>query len=268
MKDLVSRRIGSLYLAVALSSLVVSSEAAAGRPYETLSFSSEDGVTIKADVYAPKEATALIILYHQAGWSRGEYREIAPKLAALGYRVMAVDARSGNAVNGVLNEAAKSAKARSLSRSYLDAYADLNAALGFAEKRFRPQRIIVWGSSYSASLVFRLAAEHPREVSALVAFSPGEYFRKQKGGSYVEGFAKRVRCPVFVTSSRSERDQAKAIFDEVPGTQKVLFTPQDKGRHGSSALWANSPDSAAYWSALTRFLDEYAPAGQSRRSAP
>lgn len=256
MKD----RASSFCVALTLVSLAFCREAAADGPYETLSFSSEGGVTIQADVYAPKDATALIILYHQAGWSRGEYREIAPKLAALGYRVMAVDARSGNAVNGVSNEAAKSAKARGLPRSYLDAYADLNAALRFGEKRFRPKRVIVWGSSYSASLVFRLAAEHPREVSALVAFSPGEYFRKQKGGSYVEGFAKRVTCPVFVTSSRSERGQAKALFDEVPGKQKVLFTPQAAGMHGSRALWAKSPDSAAYWSALTRFLEEYAPA--------
>ena len=34
-----------------------------------------------ADLYAPHPATApLVILFHQAGWSRGEYEEIAPKL--------------------------------------------------------------------------------------------------------------------------------------------------------------------------------------------
>ena len=255
------KRNGSLCVATTLFSLACWSGATAKESYETLTFAAEDGVTIEADVYTPSEkASALIIVYHQAGWSRGEYREIAPKLAALGYRVMAVDARSGKAVNGVSNEAAKSAKSRGLPTSYLDAYADLDAALGFARQRFRPKRVIVWGSSYSAALVFRLAAEHPDQVSALVAFSPGEYFRNQKGASYVESLAKRVKCAVFVTSARSERNRVKAIFDAVPGTRKVLFTPQSEGKHGSRALWDKSPDSAAYWTAVTSFLEEYAPA--------
>ena len=38
---------------------------------------------------------SFIVMFHQAGWSRGEYREIAPKLVAKGYRVLAVDQRAG-----------------------------------------------------------------------------------------------------------------------------------------------------------------------------
>ena len=37
--------------------------------------------------------------------------------------------------------------------------------------------ILVWGSSYSAALVFLLAAEHQDEIKAILAFSPGEYLR-------------------------------------------------------------------------------------------
>ena len=45
----------------------------------------------------------VLVLFHQAGWSRGEYREIAPKLNELGYICLAIDQRSGKGVNGVAN---------------------------------------------------------------------------------------------------------------------------------------------------------------------
>ena len=50
---------------------------------ETISFNSEDGLKVFAELYMihPKSAP-MIILFHQAGWSRGEYQEIAPKLNA------------------------------------------------------------------------------------------------------------------------------------------------------------------------------------------
>ena len=55
---------------------------------------------------------------------------------------------------------------------YCDVYPDLEAALAFALEEAGVSQVIIWGSSYSASLVYRLAAEHPNEVSALVAASP------------------------------------------------------------------------------------------------
>jgi len=53
---------------------------------ETVTFNSEDGLLMTADVYAPyKNGEApVIVLFHQAGWSRGEYGEIAPWLNMLG----------------------------------------------------------------------------------------------------------------------------------------------------------------------------------------
>jgi pimeloyl-ACP methyl ester carboxylesterase len=228
--------------------------------FKTLDFPTTGGIQARADLYEPTgRSEALILLFHQAGWSRGEYREIAPKLVQSGYRVMAVDQRSGGAVNGVANETAKRAEKKDQPRDYLDAYADLEAALAHARKALKAERVIVWGSSYSASLVFRLAAEHPREVTAVIAFSPGEYFKKE-GPTYVESLAKRVTQPVFVTSSKDEREQVKPIFDAAPTKRKILFTPASKGRHGSRALWLQSPDHEVYWAAVNEFLEEHAPA--------
>ena len=78
---------------------------------ETVTFPSEDGLLMTADVYAPYEngEAPVVVLFHQAGWSRGEYAEIAPWLNTLGYNSMAVDQRSGETVGGVDNETARRA---------------------------------------------------------------------------------------------------------------------------------------------------------------
>lgn len=231
----------------------------ADRGFKSIDFPTSGGFAARADVYDSADPSATwILLFHQAGWSRGEYREIAPKLAERGYRVMAVDQRSGRVVNGVRNETHRRAAQQKLGTDYLDAYGDLRAALTHVRDRFGAERVVVWGSSYSASLVLRLAAEHPSEVSAVVSFSPGEYFQK-RGASYVKEFAKSVSHPLFVTSSKDERPKAQPIFDVSPSKKKILFTPASTGQHGSRALWAKWPDSDVYWAAVNGFLSEYAP---------
>ena len=228
--------------------------------FEGVDYPTAGGIQGRADVYETDNKSAtLVLLFHQAGWSRGEYREIAPKLVKAGYRVMAVDQRSGGKVNGVQNETHRRATRMGLARSYSDAYVDMEAALVYARKELAAQRIIVWGSSYSASLVFRLAAEHADSVAAVIAFSPGEYFKKG-GPHYIQAFAKRTTQPLFITSTKKEREQVSPIFKASPAEKKILFTPASKGQHGSRALWNQCSDSDVYWASVNGFLQEYAPA--------
>jgi pimeloyl-ACP methyl ester carboxylesterase len=228
--------------------------------FKSVDFPTDGGIQGRADVYATdNESATLVLLFHQAGWSRGEYREIAPKLVKAGYRVMAVDQRSGGAVNGVQNETHRRATQMGLPRNYLDAYVDMEAALAYARKELEAKRIIVWGSSYSASLVFRLAAEHADLVIAVMAFSPGEYFKKS-GSDYIQSFARRTKQPVLVASAKKERELVLPIFKASPAKRKILFTPASKGQHGSRALWDKWPDSDVYWAAVNGFLKEYAAA--------
>ena len=253
------RKLSWVVAVVAMLVAASSATSSADGGFKSVDFPAAGGIKARADVYGSKnESAALILLFHQAGWSRGEYREIAPKLVKKGYRVMAMDQRSGGGVNGVSNETHRRAAKRGLARDYLDAYEDLEAALTYARKRLKAKRVVVWGSSYSASLVFRLTSEHPTEVSAVMAFAPGEYFRKQ-GSTYIQDFARQVTQPVFVTSSKKEREQVKPIFDASPAEKKVLFTPASKGQHGSRALWDRWPDSDVYWTAVNGFLETYAP---------
>ena len=97
---------------------------ACGRPdpFNTIYFSAPDSLPICADLYALENKDApWILLCHQAGYSRGEYRETALKLNAMGYSCMALDQRSGEQVNGVINRTAKEAKKRGWAQEYTDA---------------------------------------------------------------------------------------------------------------------------------------------------
>jgi dienelactone hydrolase len=219
----------------------------------TVTFPTTDNLTVTADLYWTGDANAaFILLFHQADYSRGEYLEIAPKLNALGYNCLAIDQRSGGAVNGVVNETYKAAKAAGLPTSYTDAYADLQSALSYVESTYAPRKLIVWGSSYSSSLALILASEHPDEIAAVLAFSPGEYFKLN--GKKVADYAANITQPAFITSAKSEGKSWRGIADQIKSAGSVFFVPEGNGRHGSSALFEKTANSAEYWTAVEQFL--------------
>lgn len=224
----------------------------------TVSFKAADGLNITADLYMAHEETApFIILFHQAGWSRGEYREIAPRLNAMGFNCLAVDQRSGGSINSVENETVKNAEAAGKGTTYLDAYADLEAALLYVKSKYDLEKLLVWGSSYSAALVIRLAGDFPGMIDGVLSFAPGEYFEKfGKSATFVESSAKSISCPVFITSAHDEQPNWASIYEAIPSKSKKAFVPETAGNHGSRALWKKFEDSEAYWQAVTEFLEK------------
>ncbi len=225
----------------------------------SVSFPSTDGILIRADYYTIipyKENRPLIILFHQAGWSRGEYLETAPVLNEMGFHCLAVDLRSGSEVNDTINETAQEAKKAGKKTNYSDAWVDLEASVAFARTELKPSRLILWGSSYSASLALRFAGLNPRLVDAVIAFSPGEYFsREAKEKDWIGSAAKGIRVPVWITSAGDEQHMWKPIYDGIPAGHKFFFLPQSTGQHGSRALWSRYPGSQDYWKELRVFLD-------------
>ena len=241
--------------------LVSLASTAAGN--ETVTFASEDGLLVTADVYAPYEngAAPIIVLFHQAGSSRGEYTEIAPWLNSLGYNCMAVDQRSGETARGVDNETARRAAQENRPAGYISALPDIKAALVYARRQYGKDGVIAWGSSYSAALVLTVAGDSPGLVDGVLAFSPGEYFRRAgKSATWVQETARHITVPVFITSSRNEADSWADIFESIEPGQKTSFIPATEGRHGSRALWKEYPDSDAYRSAVQVFLERFFPA--------
>ena len=73
---------------------------------EKVSFVAEDGLEITADLYEINPSKPYILLFHQAGSSRGEYLQIANKILKFGYNCLAVDLRSGGEVNFIQNHTA------------------------------------------------------------------------------------------------------------------------------------------------------------------
>ncbi len=104
---------------------------------ELITFASDDGLTITADLYLlDKENAPFIILFHQARYSRGEYIETAKEFNKLGYSCLAVDQRSGNEVNGVVNTTNKEAVSKGLPVNYADAMLDMRAAVKYVQENY------------------------------------------------------------------------------------------------------------------------------------
>lgn len=217
---------------------------------EKVSFYASDSLKISADLYLNDYQLPFIILLHQAESSRGEYISIAPKLLNLGYNCLAIDLRSGNKINYITNETAERARQLHKPAKFIDAEADIQAAIEYI-KKYNKKAVILFGSSYSASLALMMA-ENSASVMAVVAFSPGEYFQPELE---VKNKLYSLRKPVFAASTDLEYTYVVDLLSEVPDSSKTFFKP-DKGRgvHGAKALWEESPGSKECWFQLAYFF--------------
>ena len=216
---------------------------------KTITFPSKDNLTITADLYTTMKAKDFIVLCHQAGFSRGEYINTAKILQKMGYSALAIDQRSGNKANQIVNETHLEAKHKGLSTTYLDAKQDIEAAVDYAYKLNSDKPIILVGSSYSSSLVLLIATSN-KKVKAVASFSPGEYLR----GVNLASSIKNLKKPTFVTSSKSEINQTSNVVKFITPKYVTHFKPTVKGVHGSRALWIETLGSDTYWKAFSGFL--------------
>jgi dienelactone hydrolase len=250
----------AMAMMILASSMMITSIARRVHAQEPARFKTADGVTIYANYYPAKTASQpTILLFHQAHSNRYEYSSIAPRLVALGFSCLATDQRFGRTMFGHDNETdAHMSKAAAQSHSVEGFEADLEAALAWAHTKNPGRKVILWGSSYSASLAFVIAAKHPAEVAGVLAFSPGEYF--QDHPTLIEDAAKKIHVPVFITSENSADAVANAakIFDAVASSNKVHYSAK-YAVHGSSTLLAdrNPKGAAVTWEVVMKFLTQF-----------
>ena len=223
---------------------------------DPVTFTAADGVKVYGQYWpAPRKNAPLILAFHQAGSSHIEYAPLAPRLNRLGFSVLAIDQRSGGAEFGGQN---RTVKALGRSESYDAALADLDAALAWGRGRAGGAPVLAWGSSYSAALVFLLAAKHPQQLQGLLAFSPGEYL--DQPDSMVKA-ARSVRIPVFIDQAKDSDEVAasRTVFDALPNADKTLFMAQVSGVHGSATLREDRNPRGAQenWVAVERFLARF-----------
>ena len=215
-----------------------------------ITFPSKDGLPIIADWYpAQKSDAPIILLCHQARFSRGEYREIAPRLNKFGFNCLAIDQRAGDRVNKVDNETAKFANEKGLKTDYASAEQDIVAAIKYLNEKYK-KRIIIFGSSYSASLALKIAKEN-EGVGAVVVFSPAEYFDDK---TFVASHCAGLDKPIFATSSKEHADELNDLIKDVVSKLKVQYIPQSEGETGAKMLWSEKPGNQEYWIALMSFL--------------
>lgn len=218
---------------------------------EKVDFPAEDGLTVAADEYFVHDSLPWILMFHQAGSSRGEFREIAPKLTKLGYNGLAVDLRHGKEINFVPNLTNMTARDKDYPHSMKDASKDIMGAINWIAARTNSE-IILFGSSFSASLVMILARDNP-DISAVIAFSPGEFFGHS---GLVQNAVRNLDIPVFLASTKREYPYVTELSSEIPGKNKVIFTPSEcQGVHGAKALWESEEGSQEYWLGLMMFIN-------------
>ncbi len=130
----------------------------------------------------------------------------------------------------------------------------MEASLQYVNDNFKPETLLIWGSSYSASLAIVLGKEYQNEIDGIVAFSPPtlEYEDVQ-----INEYAKSVKLPTFIATSSSEYKDAKIIYDLIQNSNKKIYAPETGGLHGSKSLWSCSEDNQDYWKELQSFLSQF-----------
>lgn len=260
MKTHITRRVLAFMALGVLAMLLAAANTAHAEPVTLMA---ADGVKVYGDFQAassaPQQGKApLILAFHQAGSSNAEYKPLMPRLTSAGFSVLAIDQRSGGDEFGGSN---KTVAALGRSTDYEAALQDMEAALAWAKTKANGAPVLVWGSSYSAALVFVLAAQHPADIQGVLAFSPGEYLSKPDA---VRTAAKKVALPVFIdqASDKGELAESRRIMAALAtpaGSNKVNFTGRKNSEHGSATLRADRNPAGAEenWQAVLAFLDRF-----------
>lgn len=217
---------------------------------QTVQFTADDGVLVTADHYVISTQKPYIILLHKEGSGRGEYREIAPKLANLGFNCLAVDLRVGDESNFIKNQTHADAVANEKEISFAEVQKDIQAAISFVAQR-SSQPILLLGSSFSASLAL-IEATNNFKIKGVVAFSPKEL---KESGINVKELSHNIFVPVLALGTRMEFDEMSNLLSHVKKQHLTLFRPsQGEGAHGATSLWESNPTHKEYWMVLTQFF--------------
>jgi dienelactone hydrolase len=231
--------------------------------FKKVEFESLDKLLVTADLYeAGDRRKPVIVLMHQSGSSRGEYRQIAPGLVRQGFNCLAVDLRIGrqDRWNKIENETAKrNGTAEKMARSErgegprprgAEAVVDAQAAIKWLRAQGYTGTLVLWGSSFSANLAIRIATEI-QSVAIVVAYSPGEY--NKENPNEMKTTVKGLKQPIYIAGGFEEYDLTRPIYEAIPHENKISHISA-KGHHGSSILLED--DSA--WEPLRQFLKRYA----------
>lgn len=241
-----------LYLALCLvlASGVADTFAQTGK--NTLYLYSADSLLITADEYITADTLPYLVLLHEQGSSRGEYVNILHRFQKMNFNCLVPDLRNGGNSGYLTNETAKRSRNRKYGRKAEDIEGDIRAAVDFAAMK-SGKKVILVGAGANGSLALKVGKEAD-PVKAVIALSPGEFFRNQFS---VEDTIAGMKKPVLVLSSKMEYPYMEQLLSRVDISNKELFTPEDhEGRRGTGALTDNNPSQSEYWLSILLFFKE------------
>jgi len=197
-------------------------------------FPSLDGLMMNANIYEINKSSPII-----------------QKLNKQGFNCMAIDQRSGGPIANQVNETALRALEQKKGINFADAEPDIIAAIDYAKEKYSG-KLILWGSSYSATLAIYIGLNN-QKVEAAIAFSPGDYWDDERGD--LSKILKKFSKPLFITSAKMEAEGMNKILSGVElGDNQMYYEPKEMGHHGSRALWEGQIGGVEYWEAVTKFL--------------
>lgn len=229
----------------------------AGQALQSVELHASDGLDIYGEWYTDDDPSQgpVLLLFHQGGSdARGEYGPIIPRLTQAGFDVLAIDQRRGGDLFGGPNRTVEAAGDREF--TYCEAQPDLEAALDHALSARPDVRPVLWGSSYSAALVLKLAAERSEEIRGVLSFSPAS--GDPMAGCDPADFASQVWAPVLVLRPASEMEIPR-VAEQLGSFEELGFRTfvADPGSHGSSMLVAERAggDVEPTWDVVLTFLE-------------
>ena len=217
-------------------------------------FTTADNRKVIGNLYHIGSNKPVILLFHQAGYNKYEYADIAPKLNELGYNCLAVDLTGGGEFAEHKNETVESGRPLELEDiegRLGNAEGEIAAAIAYVYNSYKT-KVILWGSSYSATLALFAGAKE-KNVSAVLCFSAFNHFRDARPP--LESILPGLKKPFFMTSSKREALRVTEILKDIPlGEHQVHFIPHGEGMHGAKTLWNGRTDAKEYWVAVKDFL--------------
>lgn len=245
---LTSRMVSFMMFAVALVLLTAS----ISQMREEVTFFSSDSLLVTADDYFLADTLPYLILVHEQGSSRGEFYYIADRFMKMDLNCLAVDVRNGGDSRYFSNETVKRMRQGNFGSGHADVENDIMAAIRFAGER-TTGGIVLLGAGANGSLCLKIAREKP-EVRAVIAMSPGEFFRPALN---IQDTISGLEKPILVTATSMEYPYIDQMVSGIDEEYKTVFKPETaEGNRGSGALLPENSSSGEYWLALLLFFKE------------
>lgn len=205
-------------------------------PPQNIKFTSAENVEIIGTFYeSPKANSPAVLLLHQWGSSRKSYENLAKRLQAKGFGVLAIDGRG-------FGESVKTTDGKPVGTDRGDETvkgmkADVDSAFQFLakQKNVDAMRIGIVGASYGSSLAMIYGAQN-KQIKAVALLSPGlNYFGNLPIEDAVKNYGDRN---LLLVASEDDKESAETVKKLKQVNEKSETQIYPKGGHGTNLFVA------------------------------